>query len=391
MKKVLIVIMHLEIGGAEKSLVNFLNELSPGDFEIDLMLIKKRGALLKQVPEWINIIDAPRALKNIYSNYPDGFQGIPYTILRFLFSGISKILFTESDYAFKRWSKFYTKVIPQMTFSYDIAMSYLHGESMFFVAEKVKAKKKFAWIHTDLAVSERCNEEYKTILPYFDRIITISPQCLESIHKLYIPDKERLVYLPNIVSSKYIRAMAQEKAELQFDNEQFNIISLGRLDPVKGFDMAIEAAAIMRKRNVNFCWYIAGDGEERKNLELLIKQYHLENQFILLGMQENPYPYIAQSDLMVQTSRFEGKSIAVDEAKILGVPILVTNYATAKDQITPETGWIVGMSSEEIAEGIMAVIDHEGMYKKVKQYLQNGSYGNAEEIETYMKCFDLKQ
>lgn len=390
MKRILIVIMHLEMGGAEKSLVNFLNEWNPQDVEVDLLLIKKRGVLLKLVPDWVNIIDTPKELGCLFGGPVNSIKGLALAALRIFGTGYTRMFKDKNQRVYYRWRKFYSRAIPCMEKRYDVAVSYISGESMYYVAEKISADKKVCWIHTDLLASNAYAEEYHHYFRPFDRIVTVSNECVNSICALCSEVADRVQYLPNIVSSKYIRARAQEDWS-QNTSQVFSITSIGRLVHVKGFDLAIEAAAILKAQNVDFRWNIIGDGSERKNLNDLIVRNSLENHVFLLGLKENPYPYIASSDLMVQPSRHEGKSIAVDEAKILGVPILVTNYATAKDQITSEAGWIVEMNPEEIAKGIISVIENKSMYQQVKQSLKNGSYGNVEEIENYKKCLGLDQ
>lgn len=390
MKRILIVIMHLEMGGAEKSLVNLLNELNAQDAEVDLLLIKKRGVLLKQVPDWVTIVDTPYELGCLFGGPVNSIKGLVLAAVRVFGTGVTRLFKVKNQRVYYRWRKFYSGAIPCLEKQYDVAISYISGESMYYVAEKISAERKIAWIHTDLLAANAYAEEYHHYFRFFDRIVTISNECVNSICSLCSAVADKVQYLPNIVSSKYIRSSAKENVS-QTSSQAFSLISIGRLEHVKGFDLAIKAAAILKNQNVDFRWNIIGDGSERKNLNDLIVRNGLENHVFLLGLKENPYPYVASSDLMVQPSRHEGKSIAVDEAKILGVPILVTNYATAKDQITPETGWIAEMSPEKIAESIIYVIENKSMYQQVKQSLKNGSYGNVEEIENYRKCFGLDQ
>src|SRR5690606_23534715 len=120
------------------------------------------------------------------------------------------------------------------------------------------------------------------------------------------------------------------------------------------FDLAIEAAKILKDRGVKFQWSIIGEGPERDRLQALITQYELDDYVYLPGLKDNPYPYIRQASLLVQPSRYEGKSLVIDEAKILAKPIILTNFTTAKDQIKHNVnGMIVDMTAEAIAEGIM--------------------------------------
>lgn len=391
MKKVLIVIMHLGMGGAEKSLVNFLNELPRGCGDIDLMLIKKRGALMAQIPDWVNIIDTPKELACMFGKKVYSMKGIALMLYRVWGTMLTRLFKAENQRVYYRWRKFYSSMIPNLGKQYDIAVSYLSGESMYYVAEKVSADKKVCWIHTDLIASNACEEEYHYYFNFFDGIVTVSNECVNSICQLCSEVADKVQYLPNIVSGKLIRAKAETAMEdmYRIPEGAFSITSIGRLEHVKGFDMAIKAAAILKEKQVNFCWNIIGDGSERENLEKLIAEHGLEKHVILVGLRENPYPYVKNSDLVVQTSRFEGKSIVLDEAKILGVPILATNYATVKDQVSPSEGWIVGMNPEEIADGIIHVISNPEEHQNVKTYLQEHEYGNVDAVKDYLECLGV--
>ena len=389
MKRILFVIMHLEMGGAEKSLVNLLNEISADDFEVDLLLIKRQGVLLKQVPDWVNIIETPYELSCLFGGSINHFKGATLAARRILGTLCAKITQKRNQRICWRWQKFYSKAIPCLEKKYDVSVAYLPDESMYYVAEKISAARKVCWIHTDLIESDAYIEQFHHYFRYFDQIVTVSQGCVSSICSSCNEVIGKVQYLPNIVSSRYIRLKAKEEDVAKPSNRSFLIVSVGRLEHVKGFDMAIKAAAILRKRHVDFCWRIIGDGSEREQLQKLITQSGLEESVFLMGLKENPYPYISCSDLVVQSSRFEGKSIALDEAKILGIPILATNYATVKDQVAPEEGWIVEMNPEAIADGIAYVIENTAERKNIKRYLQEHEYGNADVVKDYMECFGL--
>lgn len=164
------------------------------------------------------------------------------------------------------------------------------------------------------------------------------------------------------------------------------IVSVGRLIPLKGFDMAIDAAKIMKQDGCQFQWFILGNGELFDKLNAQIEDLELKDWVKLLGPKENPYAYIAKSDVVVQSSKYEGKSVVLDEAKILGIPIVSTNYDTVVDQIIPEKeGLIVNMDAEDIAHGIEEMFNNQMLYKTIKNYLNAHEYGNQADVEKYIK------
>ena len=193
-------------------------------------------------------------------------------------------------------------------------------------------------------------------------------------------------FMYNIVSPKVINNMSKEKVE--FDNATINLVSVGRLNYQKGYDLAIEVCRKLIKKGYDIKWNIIGDGEERTNLEKLIKEYNLEDRFVLLGIKENPYPYVRNADIYVQTSRFEGKSIAIDEAKILNKPILITNFSTAKDQISNgENGLIVDMDIDSIFKGLEILINDENLRNKLTNNLSKEKLGTENEINKLYSLF----
>ena len=151
--------------------------------------------------------------------------------------------------------------------------------------------------------------------------------------------------------------------------------------------MAIEACRLLVDKGIEIAWYVIGEGEERQRLERMIADYGLQRHFILLGLKDNPYPYVKQADIYVQPSRFEGKSIAIDEAKILQKPIVVTSFSTAADQITHErNGLIVEMSAEAVADGIERFVKDDSLRSRCVAALRAEPLGTEHEIE---KLYEL--
>jgi glycosyltransferase involved in cell wall biosynthesis len=126
---------------------------------------------------------------------------------------------------------------------------------------------------------------------------------------------------------------------------------------------------------------VIGEGSERSSLEAKIKDYKLEDYFQLIGLHQNPYPFIKAAKLYVQPSRYEGKSMAIEEAKILKKPIIVTNYLTAKDQIEPNvTGIIAEINAESIADAIEKLLSNEALQMKLMQNLSIQNFGTEDEM-----------
>lgn len=184
--------------------------------------------------------------------------------------------------------------------------------------------------------------------------------------------------------------MAEGSTTHTFNNKNncIKIVSIGRLTDVKRFDRAVEAAKILKDNGINFIWILIGSGELENNLKELIKQFGLEKEFILAGVKANPYPYIKNADIFVQTSDNEGKSMVIDEAKILGKPIVVTNYMTVRDVIKDgEDGMIADFTPESVAEKIMMIIEDKSLRDRIISNLKSETIGNENEIEKYISLW----
>lgn len=381
MKKILFVMLSLQNGGAEKSLVNLLNEIDPKKYEIDLLLFRKSGSFIKQVPSYVNICETPIELKKLYGNLREVGNLFILKIIGTLLARIyKKTPYARSGY---RWKNFYFKKIYNFNKKYDVAFAYMTGETMFYTMDKVDAKRKICFVHNDYKTAKHSKEYDYSYFEKIDGIASISNRCCQILKEVFPEFSNKIWCIENITSSAVIKDKAKEfiPHEIKKDN---TILSIGRLVEQKGIDMAILAASIMKKKGIEFHWYIIGEGKLRKKFEEQIEKENVEDCFTLLGLKENPYPYIKKCTIFAQTSRYEGKSIALDEAKILAKPIISTNYPTVKDQIQNGIeGIIVEMSPSEIAKGIIELLENKELQEKLHKNLKACEYGNQKEIEKY--------
>lgn len=385
MKKVLIVMTSLYNGGAEKSLVNFINELPEDKYEIDLLLFKRYGMFLSQIPNYVNILKTPTNLKKLYGKLSDAQNLLPTKLFGTAISHIlTKNISEKKGY---RWKYFYSKKIDRVEKNYDVAIAYISGEILYFVDEKVNAKKKIVWVHNDYKTAKYSkNYDYE----YFSKmnaIVSISEHCVNILKKEFPKFKSKIYCVKNITSSHVVKDRANEFKPKEFDYSVSRILSIGRLNEQKGFDMAIQAAALMKAKGLKFKWYIIGNGELKKSLEKQIREKNVSEYFILLGPRENPYVYIKNCSIFVQPSRYEGKSVVLDEVKILAKPIVTTNYPTIRDQLSDDEGLVVDMTPEGIAQGIIEMLD-ENRKKTYSKYLSEREYGNQKDINLYYKVID---
>lgn len=391
-KKILVVQGSLQAGGAEKATVSFLNTLPQERYEVDLMLSSRTGLFYKQVPEWVNIIDAPYPY-NCLAHKPVDWR---FYIKHSPFMWVKKVIRT---YIAKHQSKFHViqslwkqwrDDISVFDKEYDIAYGGQEGGNNYYVIDRVKAKIKILWIHCDYEKLKYVDDFDR---PYFKQasvVATMSPKSRDILQKHFPESADHIWFLENITNGGMIRKMAME----DIDDKQFklvegvNLISVGRLAPVKNFERAIRAASILKKQGLVFHWTIIGDGSLRNSLEALAKEKNVEDVISFIGLRSNPYQYMRKSDMLVVTSNFEGRSIAIDEAQVLGIPVITTNYPTAKDAVIDgETGLICDMTPEAIACSIVRLYTDKALYAHICQSLEAKKEGNVQEIQKYFKAF----
>ncbi|MFR6170365.1 MAG: glycosyltransferase [Blautia sp.] len=387
MKKIIIVMYSLENGGAEKSLVNFLNELPEQKYEISLLLFKKTGVFLAQVPDFVNILETPDEIKRLYGPIKNSGRYMIFRIIANLFS--LRYISNPIQRRIFRWKYFYSKCIKKIDNTYDIGLAYVSDEIMYVLDEKIESEKKIVMVHNDYR-SGGNDAVYDE--PYFQRmnkIVSISPKCTNILKEVFPQFKNKIVMVENITSSTVVKQKSEEFYPKEYSKENLVFLSIGRLTEQKGFDIAVSAAAIMKQKGLKFKWYIVGNGHLENKIKELIRREKVEDCFVLLGIRENPYPYIKNSTIFIQPSRYEGKSVVLDEAKILAKPILVTAYPTVRDQIkNGKEGVIVPMTPEGIVKGVEEYLSESDTYKKIEKYLTMHDYGNAKEVIKYMELLD---
>ncbi|MDP4083181.1 MAG: glycosyltransferase [Bacillota bacterium] len=384
-KSILFIINKLVCGGAEKSLISLLETIDYTKYDVDLFLFKHEGLFLSKVPKGVKLIEEPVEYR--YFDMP-----IKTAIINSVKKGRVDIVFLRmlAGYIFKReknkarceqrvW-KYLSKSIKKLNKKYDVAIGFLEKNPIYFCIEKVDAETKIGFIHSDydkLGMDPKIDKKYFNQL---DKLITVSVESAKILKRNFPNISDKIKVMHNIVSPAAIRKLSLDKGGIRYKG--ITISSVGRLDYVKGYDMAIEACELLIKNGFDIKWYVVGEGEERKKIEQMIKEKNLFTHFILLGVKENPYPYIREADIYVHPSRFEGKSMAIDEAKILQKPIVVTRFNTAKDQISHQVnGIVVDMNAKSIYEGIKSLIENHELRNKLINHLMIEQLGTESEVK----------
>jgi glycosyltransferase involved in cell wall biosynthesis len=385
-QKLLFIIPSLDSGGGEKSLINLLNTLDYTKYEVELMLFKKRGLFLNLLPNQVVVNEISGEYIHFSKN---SLASVVYFLGRFKFkSAFNRIVFTLKNQFIKNnaiaeqssW-KNKQNSIPNSNQIYDVAVAFLEKSSIYYLIDKVNAKKKIGWIHTNYSSSGLDSKFDANYFSQLNYLVTVSPECKQSLIDNFPKLATKIKVIHNIVSAKTVQELADEILnDSSYKSDENTIITVARLSQEKGIDIAINACKELVKTNPNVSWYVIGEGNQRSNLEQLIIDFNLQNNFFLLGVKANPYPYIKQATIYVQPSRYEGKSIAIDEAKILGKPIVVTNFTTAKDQINHSINGIISNANPiHLAQDIHSVLNDKNLQNKLSLSLKNEVHDNSNE------------
>lgn len=397
MKKILFIINSLNVGGAEKSLVSLLNLLPKDKYKIDLYLLKKKGLFIQQVPESVTIKVVPFPY-NCLSRKVSDFKffmknGLIWWIKKIYRTHLAKQLNKKQPGSTIQllWSK-WKDDIPTLTTEYDVAISYIEGSTNYFIIDKVLSKKKILWMHTIYDKWGYSPEFDKYYFEKADKVVTISNICKESLEKNFpYINSNKFMVLENLTSKDLITSLSKEELDdsLFKTEKKKKILSVGRLDPIKAYDLALKAAKELKNRGENFIWYIVGDGKIRKELEKLKTDLELDNYVYFVGAQINPYKYMRYADVIVQSSKYEGKSIVLDEAKLLGKPIVATNYSTVTDAITDRvTGIITEMTPNSLANGISEMLSNDNLRDNIIANIKAIVKDNTDQLNEYLNIIN---
>ena len=396
MRKILISSFDMEVGGVERSLISMLNNFDYENNEVDLMLYSHTGDFMSFLTDKVNLLSENRKYSTFRKSIGQIIKEGDYFLgaTRILSKVVAKIkgkLNTIDEigyYQMQLMWKYAMPFLPKLNKDYDVAISYLWPH--YFVAEKVNAKKKIAWIHTDYSTIETDVDMDLKMWNKFDYIMAVSEDCKNAFLKKYPRLKDKVKVMENITSPDFIRTMAKESIEedIKSDNS-FKLVSVARLSHAKGIDNAVRALRVLHNRGLtNIKWYVVGYGGDEAMIRNLIKENSLEDSFILLGKKINPYPYMKMADLYVQPSRYEGKAVTVGEAQILGKPVIITNYTTARSQVRENIdGYICELPVEGIADGIEKLYRDKELKEKLANNSRNIDYSNKYELKKLYEIF----
>lgn len=385
-KKILFIMPSMFIGGAERSLLGLLDSIDYTKYDVSLFLYRHEGEFLSQIPKEINVLPAIPQYATFDVPIVDLIKSRYWKFGMARIRGkirLKKMKKKQPDLGV--WASMQTisqsllPLLPNISGEYDLGICFLGIPDVLI--EKVNAKKKITWNHTDYSILGPDKDYDRKQYDKLDYIVSVSEKCLEQFLKSYPELEAKAIFIENVLSKRLIEQQASEVAKGFIDDGTIKLLSVGRFSDAKNFDNVPDICRCILNAGINIRWYLIGYGSDESLIRQRITEVGVENHVIILGKKENPYPYIKACDLYVQPSRYEGKCVTVREAQLLGKPVVITRYATSASQLEDGVdGVIVPMGNEGCAMGIVNLLNNPEKMKKLSTACIERDYTNAEEI-----------
>ncbi len=377
-KKLLFVINTLSTAGAEMSFLELLRQIDGTRYRIYVYVLMAQGELKQKLPEHVRLLNRKFEECSVLSG-----KGRLHMIFRVLRCAFRRgTLFRQLPYLFSvfagmikkrrfRSDKLLWQLVAQgaerFHVTFDLAVAYLEGGSAYYVANYVRAKKKAAFLHIDYARAGYTRALDRSCYVRFDHIFVVSKEGQRSFLLAYPEQKEHISLFHNPLDRETITCRSHEaiREPRWTDYDGARLLTVGRLHPQKAYEVAIETMRVLKASGVRARWYVLGEGAERGHLESLIAAYGLKEDFVLLGAVENPYPYFAGCDLYVHATRYEGRSVAIQEAQALGAAVLASDCSGNHEQI------------KDGCDGVLAALDAPRIAGEIRRLLADKALREA--------------
>lgn len=392
MKRILIFSHAMELGGAERALLGLLENIDYNQCQIDLFLMRHTGELLQYLPKEVNLL--PEVPQYASMAVPIGQVIRKGQLLVAIKRIIGKIMAArrvkklklplDNGVALEYSHKYTVRNMPAVGVGeYDLAISFLTPH--YYVNKKVQAKKKAAWIHTDYTKVKVDDESELKMWAAFDYIVSISEAVSQSFLNVFPSLRDKIIVIENLMPVRSIREQSDEfsvEEEMPADGA-IKLLSIGRFCTAKNFDNVPDICRRILQKGINIKWYLIGFGSDESLIREKIAECGMQDYVIILGKKANPYPYIKVCDLYVQPSRYEGNSVSVHEAQILGKPVVITDYATSVSQLENGVdGIIVPVENEKCADALSRILQDENLISSLIQNEVKKDYTNAMGLQT---------
>lgn len=364
-KEVLIMAHQMRLGGTEKALLAFINVFKSKNVNVTLLLLEDGGELYDEIPGFVKV----KILKNFEKIKPIIYHLPTYQIKNKLialklFSVVSSLIRHIKIKITGKWYLNYKEALKKEKVAYeaDLAIAYA-GPSDFisyYILKHVKAPEKLQWIHFDVSkiIFNKTfgNAYYKD----FDKIYCVSENAKLVFDTMFPRLSHKTFIFKSIISKSKLEKLAAIGDTYNDGFTGLRILTLGRLSKEKGQQMIPEIVKKLKADHLNFKWYLIGNGNTFEEIKNQINKLEIENELIMLGPKTNPYCFVKDCDIYVQTSFHEGYCLTVHEAKIFNRPVVVTNFPNASNLIKHnQDGLIVHSNKQRIYEGVKSLLTNE--------------------------------
>lgn len=384
-KRILFIVTYMDTGGISRSLQHFLNWYDTSKFEVDVYAMVHQGAFNGQfnnctllpknmlVEDSVAHLDQQTGLSKVISAFLKTADKVTkYAVQRFLFRRAGRQLLRRKHY--------------------DAVVGFSEGLPSLFVS-MMNHPNKIGWIHCDYAsyMKVGTGRTEEGVYRNLNSVVCVSEYTRSSFVNIYPAMQDKTYAIYNIIDDKMMVEKSKEDVGIPYDKTLFNIVSIGRIDPVKRLSIVPELAKKVMDAGCSFRWYIVGpkggSPEEYNLLKENVKKYQMEETVLLLGEKTNPYPYIANADLLVNTSISEACPYVVNEAKILGTPVVCTDFGSAKEFIDyGVNGYYEPI--EKLANRITWLINNPTELLFLKQNLMSFRFDNQEILNQISKLIN---
>lgn len=405
-KNILFVINTLGRAGAERALVTMIKRLDPDKFNISLYVCLGQGELINEIPEYVHIINdtydsgsvlssegKKRLMLNLFRQMLKNgaiFKNIPYIVSNVFFNitehrktGLEKLLWSVVADSCRTGK--------EKQADYDLAVAYIEGASAYYVDRYIDSSvKKAAFIHIDYAQAGYSRRLDRNCYQRFDRVFTVSGEVREAFLKAYPECQNYTKVFNNMIDTDDVKFKAGQGSACELaDDGRIKLLTVCRLTPQKALQVSVGAMRLLTERGTDAVWYVVGDGPEKNRLSELIKKYGLEDRFILLGARDNPYPYYRAADIYVHATKYEGKSIAIQEAQILRCPVIASDCSGNREQIADGIdGYLCRFDEDGIASAIEKMVADREKWKDYADAAEKKVCANDKELEKLYELFD---
>lgn len=371
----------LQSGGVSKSLVSLLNVFDRQRYDVHLLLLSRSGDVFScYLPKDVTV-HVNKDIEDLH----EGFAGVFRLLKRFrLFLALGSIMrMVLSCIDRSKAGLLLAKLMPCFTHEdFDLIVDYGGQQQLYYMVNKLNGKNKISFFHSDYNKWPYYYNADKEYYPRIDALFTISETSVKSMKERFPNCCNKIFLMENISVPTIIQQLSEKPIELPKRGVVF--VTIGHVLKNKGIDLAIDAAEILKKKQIDFQWLFIGKILEKKWVNI-VNEKQLDNNFKFMGVLSNPYPYLRECDIYVHPSRFEGKSIALDEAKILCKPIVVTDFSTVHDQFTDRVNAsICKMNGEAISNAIIELVKDD----KLRQtYVSNLSFNVSDNSGEVKKLY----